>query len=245
MTTILRPTLDPASLKVSNASSEMRYRFQPGLELLYRSTLQVFRNADASPRFSSRAKEEFVSDVRHKVIAQDEQDQGYYILSYHTPVERSLDGRPMPIGDGRIVYFKHTPLGHVLEASDPLEATVLLLPAPPVGVGSEWRVNQHHFPAGRARPIEVASFYRVNSVQDGIATLVFDSDEVRYEGDTAGTEGNVYTLVGKGRFEFDVSSGHLISLETESTMTSKEDDLLLEVVAMHSMHLRDDEDLPG
>ncbi|MCE7870610.1 hypothetical protein DYH09_09560, partial [bacterium CPR1] len=30
-------------------------------------------------------------------------------------------------------------------------------------------------------------------------------------------------------------AGHLLSLETESTMTSKEDDLLLEVVAMHSM----------
>lgn len=239
--TILRPVLDPASLKVPDASSELRYRFQPGEEFVYRSQLQVFRNADASPRFSSRAKEEFVSDVRHKIVAQDPADQGYYILSYHTPVERSVDGRPMPIGDGRIVYFKHTPLGSVLEASDLLEASVLLLPEPPVGVGSEWRVNQHHFPAGRAQPIEVTSFYRVLNVQDGIASIVFDSDEVRYEGDTAGTEGNVYTLVGKGRFEFDVEGGHLLSLETESTMTSKEDDLLLEVVAMHSMSLRAEE----
>ncbi len=238
MTTILSPQLDPASLKIKDASHELRYKFDPGDELHYRSTLQVFRNADASPRFSSRAKEEFISDVRHKVIGQDAADQGFYLLSYHTPVERSLDGRPMPVGVGRIVYFKHGPLGHVIEASDPLEATVLLLPPPAVGVGSEWKVNQHHFPAGRANPIEVTSYYRVNSIRDGIATLVFDSDEVRYQGDTAGTEGNVYTLIGKGRFEFDLDSGHVVSLETESTMTSKEDDLLLEVVAMHSMQLR-------
>lgn len=235
--TILRPVLDPSSLVVPQAAGELRYHFQPGLELTYRSTLQVFRNADASPRFSSRAKEEFVSDVRQKVIAQDPEDQGFYLLSYHTPVERSLDGRPMPVGGGRIVYFKHTPLGQVLEASDPLEATVLLLPEPAIGIGSEWKVTQHHFPAGRSRPVEVTSYYRVNSLEDDLATLVFDSEEVRYEGDTAATEGNVYTLVGKGRFTFDLAAGCLVSLDTESTMTSKEDDLLLEVVAVHSMLL--------
>lgn len=165
------------------------------------------------------------------------EDQGYSLLSYHTPVERSLDGRPMPIGAGRIVYFKHTPLGQVIEASDPLEATVLLLPEPAVGVGSEWKVTQHHFPAGRSQPIEVTSLYRVNSIEDDLVTLVFDSDEVRYQGDTAATEGNLYTLVGKGRFTFDLAAGCLVTLDTESTMTSKEDDLLLEVVALHSMHL--------
>ncbi len=235
MTTLLRPVLDPESLVVPQASKELRYRYQPGLELSFRSTLQVFRNADASPRFSTRAKEEFVSDVRHKVIAQDEEDQGFYVLSYHTPVERSLDGQPLPVGEPRIVYFKHTPLGQVIEASDPMEATMLLLPEPMVGVGSEWKVNQLHFPTGRNQPIEVASFYRVNALKDNTITILFDSQEVRYEGDTAGTEGNVYTLIGKGRFEFDLAAGHLLSLDTESTMTSKEDDLLLEVVAMHSM----------
>ncbi|MEW6278446.1 MAG: hypothetical protein AB1758_07495 [Candidatus Eremiobacterota bacterium] len=235
----MRPVLDPASVVVPQAEAELRYLYEPGLELNYRSSLSVFRSADASPRFTSKSKEEFTTDVRLKVIEQDPSDEGYYVLTYHTPVERQVDGQPAPPGGPRILYTKHTPLGQILEASDPAEASLLLLPEQPVGPGSEWRVTQLQAVQGRIQPIEVVSHYRVVGLDGHRLTIRFDADEVLFRGDSAATEGNVYTVMGKGTFCFDVEAGHLVSLETESTMTSKEEDLLLEVIAMHTMTLQE------
>lgn len=218
----------------------LRYQYQRGTLLRYRSRLSVQQISDAGPRFSSRTREDVELRTTIRVLDTDDEDGGFFVVMHQEPLEHVIDGVSRKTSGKQVLYFKQDAWGEILESSGADAVNVLLLPREPLFAGAEWSEVQRLIPPQRQRPVEVSGSYRVQTLDLQTITLDYEGDEAIYRGDTPTSMGNVYSVKMRGTFEFDLLWGVSRSLALETTVTSKEGEYLFECVSVYRSCLSDD-----
>ena len=235
--------LDTSALQGQSGActrATLRYQYQRGTLLKYRSKLSAQQISDAGPRFSSRTREDLELKTTIRVLDEDEEDGGFFVVMHQEPLEHVIDGVSRKTSGKQVLYFKQDAWGEILESSGADTVNVLLLPREPLFAGAEWTEVQRLIPPQRQRPIEVTGTYRVRDLDVQATTLDYESEETIYRGDTPTSMGTLYSVKMRGSFEFDLLWGVSRSMMLETAVTSREAEYLFECVSVYTSCLSDD-----
>lgn len=209
-----------------NARTEglvLRYGFQRGLVITYRSFMTVTVRVGQEPRAPQITR----SLLSLKVIGIDETDGGARLVVHHVPID---EGSP-----STIVYVKTTEFGESIESTDPSGGVNLVLPRMAVQAGDTWReIETFHDPHAFA-PVKVARLYQVESIWDDQVTIGYTADATTFE---VGP-GLQQVRTGSGTFGFDATYGVLTSQDVRWQYAVESGDTRVTVDAVHTLVLAD------
>jgi len=213
----------------------MRYHFDVGTVWVYTVETKVVQECSGPEDFRQSQTQHNVMTLTRRVVQIDGAGNGL-IVSYLDTTALKIDGEEKPLPPMGVVYMKMSPLGRILEISNPMVRSSIQFPDAPVGPGDRWEFQEEMYCRDLSSLLPLTTIYTLREKNDRELLVEFVSPRVEYESEAV--QGVRNGIDNTGRYVYSDELGCLISSEMDTRLVAEHDGSAYEVRTHNSLVLK-------